>query len=792
MDDGAAVRARKFAEFLSNQGWIGQGILNKDWSQTSIGPIEDWPEALRATLRFVLTTRQSINFFWGPDLHQFFNAAYAPTLQGMPGEPIGAPFKAFWSEVFEGVRPYFERAMAGESSGEDDLPLALTRGGVTEQTCWTFSYSPLFDDAGEIAGFLNIVNETTRGVTTRQALESAQGALAAEREQLKQMFEQAPTFMALLSGPEHRLDRINPGYLRLVGHRPLLGLPVAEALPDAAAQGFVALLDTVFRTGKAFNGTGVLYAVQEEPGGPVRERYADFVYQPLRDAEGNVSGIFVEGIDVTERVTGGEALRQSEERLRLIVEGARDYAIITIDAEHRVTGWSAGAEEIFGETQGVMAGRPIADIFTPEDRAAGAPEKEVATAASQGVATDERWHRRLDGRRVHLSGTMRPLPRDASGEPQGFIKIARNTTAERLAADRQAALLRLGDALRDRDDIGAIAFAGAEAMAELLGATRTGYGVVDARAETVAMQPDWRDSGAGSLAGIHHFRDYGLFIDELKRNKTVIVEDVTTDPRTRDNAEVLIGMGVRVLVNLPIFDRGEFTAVMFLHFDRPRGFSGEELAFLRTVADRTQAAVAKVRAEEQRALLNGEMSHRLKNTLALVQAIAAQTLKSVSDRSAVQAFNSRIAALSGAHDLLLQEDWAAARMMTVVRGALASHGDPAQFRIEGPDLMVGSKAALSLSLILHELATNALKYGALTVSGGRVRIQWTVEDTAAGPEIVLQWKERGGPAAAEPSRTGFGSRLVQTGLVGTGSVTRTFAQTGLEVEFRAPLDQFQA
>ncbi|WP_244494965.1 PAS domain-containing sensor histidine kinase [Bosea sp. Root483D1] len=129
---------------------------------------------------------------------------------------------------------------------------------------------------------------------------------------LTQMFEQAPTFMALLRGPDHRFDLANPSYLRLIGDREVVGRTLAEALPDAVAQGVVDILDDVYRTGVPYTANGARFLIQAQPGGPSEERFLDFVYQPLRDADGKVNAIFVEGADVTERTLSERARRDSE------------------------------------------------------------------------------------------------------------------------------------------------------------------------------------------------------------------------------------------------------------------------------------------------------------------------------------------------------------------------------------------------------------------------------------------------------------------------------------------------
>jgi PAS domain S-box-containing protein len=169
------------------------------------------------------------------------------------------------------------------------------------------------DDAGEPVGFAGVALDITDRVQDQQDL-------ATERELLAQMFEQAPTFMALLESPEHRFARVNPGFLRLIGGREVLGRTVAEALPEAAGQGFLELLDQVYRSGQSYAADEQLFASQPVAGGPVDNRYLNFVYQPIRDAGGTITGIFVEGADVTDRTIAAAAAAAAEERYRTVME----------------------------------------------------------------------------------------------------------------------------------------------------------------------------------------------------------------------------------------------------------------------------------------------------------------------------------------------------------------------------------------------------------------------------------------------------------------------------------------
>ncbi|MGA7809757.1 sensor histidine kinase [Bradyrhizobium sp.] len=207
---------------------------------------------------------------------------------------------------------------------------------------------------------------------------------------------------------------------------------------------------------------------------------------------------------------------------------------------------------------------------------------------------------------------------------------------------------------------------------------------------------------------------------------------------------------------------------------------------------RKQAELDRLGAEDQQRVLNHELSHRMKNTMSLVQAVASQTLKSVPDQTPVKAFSERVLALSVAHDLLLQRNWTAAEFQDVAETVVATFGDAARFDISGPKVTLGSRATLSLSLLLHELTTNAFKYGALSNATGRVTIAWDVSDHKTEPELSLKWDERGGPDVVEPTRKGFGSRLLRIGLVGTGGVQLRYHSTGFEAEFTAGLADLQA
>jgi two-component sensor histidine kinase len=196
-------------------------------------------------------------------------------------------------------------------------------------------------------------------------------------------------------------------------------------------------------------------------------------------------------------------------------------------------------------------------------------------------------------------------------------------------------------------------------------------------------------------------------------------------------------------------------------------------------------------AREALNLINEELKHRVKNTLTVLSAVATQTFRDTSSKADLEKYQGRLAAFGRAHDLLTAANWAAAPLQDVISTALIPYRtDEDWFAVSGPPLIVKSRQALALSLAIHELATNALKYGALTVAGGHVSITWTSEDQEGEPKFVFVWRELGGPPATEPAAVGFGSRLISRVLQDDfgGSVEVSYGSTGLICRLTAPLE----
>lgn len=291
--------------FLAGDSAMASLLRRHEWSQSPLGPPGQWPQSLRSVVNLMLGSAFPMFVAWGPSLNVLYNDAYAQIMGAKHPAGVGRPFLEIWAEISADLHPLLQRVRAGEAFYMENLPLRMSRHGYEEDTWFTFSWSPVLDESGGIAGIYCACTETTRMVLAEQRLR-ARGAW------LQSLFDQAPGFAAVVRGPDHVFEMANQAYLDITGNRPLIGLPCAQAVPEAVGQGFVALLDGVYSSGVVHVGRSVPIQMDRGPGQPSYEGHVDFMYQPLRDAQGQVEGIFVQGHDVTEQHRAQQALRDAD------------------------------------------------------------------------------------------------------------------------------------------------------------------------------------------------------------------------------------------------------------------------------------------------------------------------------------------------------------------------------------------------------------------------------------------------------------------------------------------------
>ena len=301
-------------DFLSNGGELGALMRAKDWESTSLGPTAGWPALLKTTVRLILSSRHPMFLWWGAELIQFYNDAYRQTM-GPERHPsaLGDRGRSCWDEIWSIIGPQIEYVMSGQgATWHEDQLVPVTRHGARQDVWWTYGYSPIEDETG-VRGVLVVCNDVTaehqakralevmneelteqirqrEQAQAQQAIQTAQRIVAerevillrnAETERICSLLEQAPGFICILDGPGHVFEFTNAAYLRLVGGRELLGMPIRAALPELEGQGYSELLDKVYRSGEAVTVVNNPYVLNSGAGLQPVHGLVDFVYQPI-------------------------------------------------------------------------------------------------------------------------------------------------------------------------------------------------------------------------------------------------------------------------------------------------------------------------------------------------------------------------------------------------------------------------------------------------------------------------------------------------------------------------------
>jgi two-component sensor histidine kinase len=273
----------------------------------------------------------------------------------------------------------------------------------------------------------------------------------------------------------------------------------------------------------------------------------------------------------------------------------------------------------------------------------------------------------------------------------------------------------------------------------------------------------------------------------MLNNRQVVISNLYQD--TRVPHEAYRPTGIHSLIMTPVGEPTPFGA-LGAYWLEERAPSKDQTAALAALANCMATALENIdlldslRAEaDHKQLLINELNHRVKNTLATVQSLAAQTVRPGRDPTAMRTdFESRLLALSAVHNLIIEAAWRAVSIRDLLATAIRPFAaDSGTFALDGPDISLTAKSAVAFALAVHELCTNATKYGALSVPGGRVAVTWRLEDAGGEERLRFEWREQGGPTVTPPASRGFGSRLLERGLAAEfqGTVKLDFAPAGL-------------
>lgn len=363
-------------DFLRGGGELGSIIRAHDWAASPLGPPESWPQALKTAVRLLLSTGHPMFLWWGPELIQFYNDAYRLSI-GPERHPtaVGQRGRECWEEIWPIIGPQIEQVMAGgEPTWHENALVPITRNGRLEDVYWTYSYGPVDDEGAPngVGGVLVVCTETTQSVL-------AERKRADTVARWRRLFDQAPSFMSILGGPDHVFEFVNDAHIRLFGRRNWIDRPIREAMPDLAGQGVYEIFDRVYASGERAVLEALPIRFSGPPGTPDEDRYLDFVCAPIHDDDGAVFGLFWQGVDITPR-------KQAEDRLRLMVHELNHRVKNSLATVQAIASQTLHGEEVPERVRNALTERLIAlsrahDVLT-EKGWAGASLREIAEQAA--------------------------------------------------------------------------------------------------------------------------------------------------------------------------------------------------------------------------------------------------------------------------------------------------------------------------------------------------------------------------------------------------------------------------
>jgi PAS domain S-box-containing protein len=358
------VSKKKF-HFLQDGGELGALTRAHDWSQTPVGPIESWPQTLKTTVGTLLHSGFPMFLWWGNDMIQFYNDAYRPSLgdEGKHPRALGQKAIDCWPEIWSIIYPLIDQVRtSGKSFYLEDQLVPIYRNGKIEDVYWSFSYSAVIGDSGEIDGVLVICTETTKKVNTLLEIEKARQDLAQSEQNLRRFILEAPIAMCILKGQKHIVEIANDRMYDLWGYprEAMLGEPVFDHLVDAKYEGFEALLDNVFRTGETYTAYGAPVTLNR--AGRKQLLYIHFVYEAMREADGTISGTMVVAVDVTEELITRKKLEESENKFRALVESAPFPIGVYEGSDMRITTINQAIIDVWGKG-GELVGKTYREVL---------------------------------------------------------------------------------------------------------------------------------------------------------------------------------------------------------------------------------------------------------------------------------------------------------------------------------------------------------------------------------------------------------------------------------------------
>lgn len=746
---------------------MARRVRAHDWAVTPLGPLETWPQSLRTAVNLMLNARQPMFVLWGPERIFLHNDAYIPILGARETEALGRFVGDVWPEIYDDARELIDPAFQGIPTWTENRRRVVHPDGPPRVGWYTVSYTPIHDEAGAVAGVFTAVTDATEHVVAEQRLsfllhlseqlractDPVQITAIAARE-LAEHLDVARVGFSQVDPSEQSVtvlsDCSRKGLDSVAGTvRPMMRL--GPALIDRLRAGRVVRIDDIATDpltadhAEGYGARGLMVAPLIRDG---RFTALIFFHEPEPRAWTDGEAALAEDVaartwSALTRARAEAALQESESRFRAMADQAPAPIWVTA-----ASGEMAFANQAFGDLAGRdpagITGDVWIEMLHPDDLSGVLAARSSARLHNDPYSFEARFRRPDGGWRTMLASARPRVTPDGGFE--GYVGLAIDLTEMRAAEA----------AMRE-----------SEARFRLL-------------AESAPVMLWMGDENGNCLYLNRSLREFWGAADDLSGftwGGTVV---------EADQEHLFAALGAAMERRAPLEVEARYwradghIRTLFTRAEPRHDAEGRFVGMIGVNVDVTEAR----KAEQHQRLLINELNHRVKNSLATVQSIAHQTLRdSLPISEARDLLTSRLLSLSAAHDVLTRESWEGADLGEVVAAALRPY-DAARHSAQGPHHRIGPQTALALSMALHELATNALKYGALSGSEGRISIAWEVQHDG---QLVLTWREEGGPPVVPPSRTGFGSRLLRQGLgveLG-GPADLRFEPTGLVCVIRA-------
>jgi PAS domain S-box-containing protein len=406
---------------------MGSLIRSMNWNDTNLGDPGEWPQSLRTTLSILLNSKFPMFLFWGREFICFYNDAYRPSLGNDGKHPsiLGMRGEEAWPEIWSIIKPLIDQVMSGgEATWHENQLIPIYRNGKIEDVYWTFSYSPVSDESGNIAGVFVTCNETTEQVLSINRLEQSE-------KNFRNLVDIAPFPAALYRGKDLVIELANEEVLKLWGRdKNVIGKTLAKAMPELEGQPFLHLLQEVYSTGKTYEGKEIPAWIDKD--GKIEMVYYNLIYKALYDTEGKISGILAMGYDVSEQLSARKKVAELEERTRLAV----DAALFGTFDKNMSTGTSVYSKrlyEIFGFEVANARPEDFDNRVHPDD--AHVVEKANAEALRTGT-THYQFRIILPDKSIRWIDMHGKYFFDESKQPARYIGIASDITEQKASRQR--------------------------------------------------------------------------------------------------------------------------------------------------------------------------------------------------------------------------------------------------------------------------------------------------------------------------------------------------------------------